>query len=688
MDQQIQDFTQIRFRPTEDRVSDWRTLDEVIERAKDNLLSKQEDEGYWLGELHVDATLAADCIFLYRFLEKDPIPHVDEYRDHILERQLEGGGWSIYPGGPAEINATTKSYFALKIGGVDPASDEMKKARSTFEELGGKANLNIYTKFYLACLDQISWSELPSIPPELLLIPNWFPISFYEFSAWSRCIIAPMTIIRSKEPVVPLDEEEGISELLKIETDEGKSGMAERFFAFCFTLLDIYGKVPKNPFRQWAFDHAETWMIRRMTDGGLGAIFPSIINSIIALWCLGYRENHPIFRASMDELRDLHVYEEEKIRVEPCHSSVWDTAWVLLALGEYQDLPDRRNHSDDLQQAVESAVQWLSEQQVDMTGDWKKNAPDVESGAWCFEFDNPWFPDIDDTAVVLLALEQFESLTEDVDEQLERGRRWLLDMRNSDGGWAAFDRDVNREWLNSLPLADHNAILDPSVVDITGRVVEYLYKSSRPVPEDVVEDARRFVLDQQKDDGSWYGRWGVNYVYGTWQALEMLKLTNREEDQQAMEKAVQWLKDKQNEDGGWGESCASYETPETYQKIDSTPSQTAWAVMGLLAGGAFPCQSIDRGVQFLVEQQEHDGTWHEELFTGTGFPKVFYLGYSMYSKHFPLIALCRYQKHVYRFSNHLNGNGYDHNMNFLFDDLTALRNPKQGPEEAPASQAE
>ncbi|RMH59609.1 MAG: squalene--hopene cyclase [Candidatus Hydrogenedentota bacterium] len=614
----------------------------AVERAVEVLLKLQSREGYWAGELFADATLAADTVILYSFLGMNPIPRSEEYRRHILSRQLSDGGWNIYPGGPAEINATLKAYTALKLIGLSKDEPCLVKAREAIRGLGGLRGIHTYCRFYLAALGQIPWSKVPDIPPEIMLLPKSLPIGLHGLSSWTRVIVVPMMIIRALEPVAKVPAERGVGELIEefwAEKPPPRSRWG-RFFLFLDGILRLYGKIPFNPIRSVALKKAEEWMRRHLVEGGLGAIYPAIQNSIMALKTLGFDLDSPLLRDQLKEIEGLHVFEGGEVRVQPCTSHVWDTAWSLTALAE---AGFTLSHP-----ALRRGVVWLLSKKLPAPT--ARNERGETMAAWSFEYQNPFFPDIDDTAAVLMALTLAGARTDAelgsrARAAIEEGTRWIRWMRNRDGGWASFDKDVDCRILEHVPFADHNAILDPSTADITARVLECFSVTGVSITEEERRGAVAFLLRNQEPNGSWFGRWGVNYIYGTSAVLVALSAYQGDSEvKRAVENGARWLKSVQNEDGGWGESCSSYEEPGVYQAIESTPSQTAWAVIGLIAAGYGRGRAVKRGVGFLCRSQKSDGTWDEHVFTGTGFPRVFYLGYSMYSHNFPIIALARYRR--------------------------------------------
>ncbi|MEK8022711.1 MAG: squalene--hopene cyclase [Candidatus Hydrogenedentota bacterium] len=633
-------------------------VDKAIDRACHKLFSLQSGDGYWVGELFADSTLASDSIILHSFMESDPIPHVDMMRRHILSKQLPDGGWNQYPGGQAEINATLKAYLALKLSGVAASDPTLVRARAAIAGLGGLRGLHTYCRFYLATLGQVPWSEAPEIPPELFLAPRWFPVNFHAFSAWSRGIIASMTIMRSLEPVVKPPEERGARELIEEFWAEkpAPTTFAGRFFVQADRAMRAYGRMSFNPLRRYALRRAEDWMMNHLSDGGLGAIYPAIQNAAMALKTLGYGLDHPLVKAQLDEIEKFNVIESGEIRVQPCNSPVWDTVWSVTALAE--------SGYSTAHPALKKAAHWLIDRKLpqharnfDRARAGSEPARGMKRSAWCFQFSNPFFPDVDDTIGVMTALhvsgaEKDAELGESARKAVDEGARWILDMRNRDGGWASFDKDLDNGLLEAIPFADHNAILDPSTADITARVLEHLRVCERPLSKKESGRAIAFLLDEQEKNGSWFGRWGVNYIYGTSAALVALSPEAQGDRRvaEAMRRGAAWFRAHQNPDGGWGESCRSYDESGIFQREESTPSQTAWALIGLMAtgdgsgAGAETAESIERGIARLLATQDEDGTWDELNFTGTGFPKVFYLGYSMYSHYFPLIALSRYRR--------------------------------------------
>jgi squalene-hopene/tetraprenyl-beta-curcumene cyclase len=615
-------------------------LKEAISRAQENLISLQHPEGYWIGELIVDSTLCSDYVTFMHWSGNIDLALQQKCIDHILARQLPDGGWNIYPEGPAEVNASVKAYLALKLAGFSREDRILALARAKIHELGGIEKTNTYARLYLALLGQIPWDAVPTIPVEFLLLPRWLPVNLYAVSSWTRAMVVPLAIINHYKPTRTLPDERGIRELYLDPTSvpHHKTSGLKQFFILIDRCLKFIEQNEFLPLRRAALSVAERWMLERIGDGcsGLAAIFPAMLNSMIALRCIGYSPDHPTYRKAEADFRELFVDDEQGFRIQPCFSPVWDTAITLVSLA--------RSGISQYHPASHKAVRWLLAQEVRIAGDWAVSNPEPEPTGWCFEFNNPYCPDVDDTAMVLLALHT--AGYQDDPSLYDRVVRWLLSFQNRDGGWAAFDKDVQNPLLENVPFADHNAILDPSCCDVTARVLEILGDLGFRPAHPAIRRAARFLKEKQESDGSWYGRWGVNYIYGTSQVLRGLRAIGVDMDKPWVRRGRDWLEAHQNEDGGWGETVASYEDPSLRGQGASTPSQSAWALLGLCAFPEMNRKSVEKGVEYLVSTQNPDGSWSETLITGTGFPRVFYLKYDMYRNNWPLMALARYASGV------------------------------------------
>jgi squalene-hopene/tetraprenyl-beta-curcumene cyclase len=623
-------------------------LESSIERGANHLLSLQTEEGYWLGELEADTTLESDYIYYLFVLGKADPDRIAKLATYVRRRQLADGGWSIYPGGPSELNATCKAYFALKLAGDPIDSPHMNRARASVHALGGLELTNSYTRFYLALVGAVGWELVPAIPPELMLLPNWFYINIYEFSSWTRAIVIPMMILSALRPNWKLPERAQVDELFKDPTrkraafDWSKQLISWRnFFLALDRGLKFYERLPWKPLRQRALREAKSWVLEHMERSeGLGTIYPAMMNCIFSLVALGYGPDDPLTCRETREFARFEIEDDETIRLQPCVSPVWDTAIAMVALEEAGVAPD--------DPALVQAADWILSKQILGPGDWQVKNKDAEPGGWAFEFRNDFYPDVDDTAFVLMALQRVKFPdAKRMEAATRRGIQWLLSMQNRDGGWGAFDRDNDRRFLCNIPFADHNAMIDPSTADVTARVLECLGRFGWPTDHPAIEKAVRFLLKDQCGDGSWFGRWGVNYVYGTsgvLRALETVSLTAQEYCQ----RAVAWLKSVQQDDGSFGESLKTYSDVSSKGQGASTPSQTAWGLIGLLAGSNTSDPAITRAVSYLVGNQNEDGSWSEQDFTGTGFPCVFYLKYHLYRNSFPVYALSRYHNQARR----------------------------------------
>lgn len=621
--------------------SDDEAISGAIGRAQKNLRRLQHPDGYWVGELIVDATLCADYVlFMHWADEVDPVIQ-EKCVQHIRRRQLADGGWNIYHDGPSELNASVKAYFALKLAGHQPHAPWMHDARATILRLGGIPHMNTYAKLYLALLGQFPWKYLPTAPVEMVLFPNWFFYNLYEMSSWSRAMLVPLAIINHFKPSRELPAELQLHELYPAGTEhddfslpkDGRFFTWRNFFLRSDRLLKWLHRLRWKPLRKIALRKAEAWMIERMGDecDGLAAVFPAMLNSIVALKTLGYRDDHPMLAKARRDFEGLFVNDPQDFRIQPCLSPVWDTAINIIAMAEAGVAPD--------EPSIAKAAEWLAAKEVRFAGDWVRKNPRPEPSGWAFEFNNRFYPDTDDTAMVLMALRLVPAADR---AQFSRGLDWLLSFQCRNGGWGAFDKEVTQGWLEDVPFADHNAILDPTCSDLTGRTLELLGYIGFDRSDPRVKKALRYLIATQEDDGSWYGRWGVNYIYGTWQVLRGLRAIGQDMQQRWIVRAREWLESCQNDDGGWGETCGSYDDSSMKGKGTSTASQTAWAVMGLCACGELETRVVLRGIDFLVRTQNADGSWTEAETTGTGFPGVFYLKYDMYRNNFPLLALATY----------------------------------------------
>lgn len=615
-------------------------LSNTIASSGSALLEKQLENAYWLFDLEADVTIPAEYIFLQYFM--DTVDKVREAKlaDYILSRQQRDGSWPLYEAGPGNISATVKGYMALKLAGKDPASNTMKSAKQWVLAHGGAESANVFTRITLAIFGQIPWRTAPAMLAEIMLLPRWFLFSLHKVSYWSRCVIVPLLLLFAKRPVHQLTPEQGISELFLANPDDlvhidkfDHDHYIKNFFVALDRALKIIDKFIPQWLRNISVQRAEKWTRDHMRgDGGIGAIFPAMANAVMGLKVLGYDMSDPDMKRGFQAIEDLVLENTNETYVQPCVSPIWDTCLTISTLSESGVAEDHP--------AVKSSVAWLFDNQVFTRGDWAGNAPDLDSGGWAFQFENEYYPDVDDTSMVVMAM-----LRAGVHKHPAKARRmamavnWVLGMQNPDGGWAAFDIDNHYEYLNNIPFADHGALVDPSTADLTGRCIEMLamlgYDRSYPPTARALE----YLIKQQEPSGAWFGRWGVNYIYGTWAVLVGLGALGEDPSLPHIRKAVDWLKHIQNSDGGWGEDCNTYNDPDLQGKGKSTASQTAWALLGLMAANEVHSESVERGVQYLLHNYEGKGGWDEAPYTGTGFPKVFYLRYHGYSHYFPLWAL-------------------------------------------------
>jgi len=619
-------------------------LDATIQRSCEFFFREQLPEGYWWAELESNVTITAEYIMLFHFLGMVDKDREKKLANYILGKQTRDGYWTIYHGGPGDLSTTIEAYFALKLAGYPANHPAMEKARSFILEKGGIIKSRVFTKIFLALFGEFAWFGVPSMPIELSLLPQWAYLNMYEFSSWSRATIIPLSIVMTIRPVRKLPPWARVQELYvrpprpidyTFTKEEGILTWKNIFIGVDH-MLKVYERSPIRPFKNKALALAEKWVLdHQEPTGDWGGIQPAMLNSILALHCLGYANDHPAVQKGLEALANFCIESDENIVLQSCISPVWDTALAVKALMD-AGLPN--DHP-----ALAKATQWLIDREVRKPGDWKVKSPELEPGGWAFEFLNDWYPDVDDSGIVMMAIKDVKLKNMDAkDEAIGRGITWCLGMQSKNGGWGAFDKDNTKHILNKIPFADLEALIDPPTADLTGRMLELMGTFGYPKDFPAAVRALEFLKRNQEPEGPWWGRWGVNYIYGTWSVLCGLKAIGEDPAQPYIRKAANWLKSKQNIDGGWGESCESYNDRSLAGIGESTASQTAWALLALMAAGEVHASAVARGIEYLARTQKPDGTWDEEQFTGTGFPKYFMIKYHIYRNCFPLMALGSY----------------------------------------------
>jgi len=629
-------------------------VDQARENAADaanHLMALQRDDGHLVYELEADATIPAEYIFLNHFID-DREPELEaEMGEYLRSIQSdEHGGWPLFHDGDFNISASVKAYYALKMIGDDINSPHMMRARQAILDFGGAEKANVFTRYALALFGQVPWHGVPAMPVELMLMPRWFPVNIWKFAYWSRTVIGPLLILASKRPRAKNPLNVNCQELFKTPVEQVKIWNTNPtgtrwgdFFIALDKLLQPLEKhiLPRLPFRKRAIRRAIEFINPRLNGfEGLGAIFPAMANSVMAFHVLGYDREHPDYVIALGSVRKLVVETRDKRNdraryCQPCVSPIWDTSLAAHALLEAGvERTDKR---------VVAACDWLAREQIlEVKGDWAVNAPDLRPGGWAFQYKNDYYPDVDDTAVVGMLLHRVDP--DKYRENIDRAAEWIIGMQSTNGGWGAFDIDNNADFLNSIPFADHGALLDPPTVDVAARCLSFLAQIGYDKNHPAIERGIEYLKSEQEENGSWFGRWGTNYIYGTWSALCALNAAG--EDMQApwVQRSVDWLKSRQREDGGWGEDGATYWQDRKGEVKTSTPSQTAWALLGLMAAGEVDEKEVDKGIAYINNQPRDGDKWREEAYTAVGFPRVFYLRYHGYSAFFPTWALGRYAR--------------------------------------------
>ncbi len=635
---------------TQDRVT-VNKVSEAIANSQNHLLSIQNPAGYWWAELESNVTITAEVVLLHKIWGTDSQRPLHKVETYLRSQQRQHGGWELFYGDGGELSTSVEAYMALKLLGVPASDPAMLRARDFILKRGGISKTRIFTKFHLALIGCYNWRGIPSIPPGIMLLPEAFPFNIYELSSWARSSTVPLLIVFDRKPVYVTEPTITLDELYvegaNIRFELPRNGDWTDLFIILDDAFKLAESLNLMPLREEGIKAAEKWILERQeATGDWGGIIPAMLNSMLALRSLNYDVNDPIVVRGLQAVDNFAIETEDFYRIQPCVSPVWDTAWAIRALVESGFAPDHP--------AVVQAGQWLLDKQILDYGDWAVKNHKGKPGAWAFEFENRFYPDVDDSAVVVMALEVAKLPNEKLKQQaIARAINWIATMQCQAGGWAAFDLNNNQDWLNSVPYGDLKAMIDPNTADVTARVLEMLGECKESIDSQSFEKALVYLIHEQETDGSWFGRWGVNYIYGTSGVLSALALVAPQTHQNNIERGATWLLACQNSDGGWGETCRSYDNPSLKGQGNSTASQTAWAIIGLIAAGEatgkMALTAIEKGINYLLTTQQSDGTWDEAEFTGTGFPGHFYLKYHLYQQYFPLIALARYQRLIVRF---------------------------------------
>jgi len=635
-------------------------LNRSISAAADALLCTQNKEGYWSFHLEADCTISAEYILMMHHMDEIDDSLQAKIAAYIRARQLKSGGWPLYFDGNIDLSCSVKSYYALKLAGDSPDAPHMQKAKQAILNQGGATQCNVFTRIMLAQFGQIPWKAVPYLPVEIMLLPRWFPFHLSKVSYWSRTVMVPLLVLYTLKRNSRNPHQVHIPELiLKLPEKRRhyfpvRSGLNRLFLYFEFLTSLTEPFIPER-LRKHALKKAENWIIERLNgDGGLGAIFPAMINAYEALDALGYGADHTYRQTAKKALQDLLVVKETEAFCQPCNSPIWDTALATLALQETDTetglQPAHDADNKRISTATGRALDWLQAQQLlNEPGDWRVHRPDLSGGGWAFQFSNSHYPDLDDTSAVAWPMCQADQHTQTDHYQfsIQRAANWIRGMQSANGGFASFDVDNTYEYLNEIPFADHGALLDPPSSDVSARCAILLscMANNDPAFQTSLQACITYLRNEQEENGSWFGRWGTNYIYGTWSVLVALEKIGMTPNDPMIRRAADWLKSVQRHDGGWGEDHDTYCNPEKAgQGHTSTTFQTAWALLGLMAAGEVEAAEVKHGIAYLLAAQQPNGFWHDNAFTAPGFPRVFYLKYHGYDKYFPLWALARYRK--------------------------------------------
>jgi squalene-hopene/tetraprenyl-beta-curcumene cyclase len=621
-------------------------IDRLVAEASSALMAKRGADGAWCYELEADATIPAEYILLEHYLDMIDRPLEADLARYLRRIQGEHGGWPLFHGGDFNISASVKAYYALKLAGDDPDAPHMRRARKAILDFGGAAKANVFTRIALALFGQVPWRAVPVMPVEIMLMPRWAPFHIEKVAYWSRTVIVPLLVLMARKPRARNPRGIGIAELFVTPPNEERHYLVNptgkpwgELFLAIDRMLRLVEPLFERTRRRRSIERAIAFMLPRLnSDDGLGAIFPAMANAVMAFDALGYPPSHPHRAIAMASVRKLVTRKSGESYVQPCLSPIWDTGLALHALLE--------GGADGDDPRFDRTVEWLLERQIlELKGDWAARRPNLRPGGWAFQFRNDHYPDVDDTAVVGMALARSRRGERDprVAEAIERAAEWIIGMQSKNGGWGAFDADNTHYYLNHIPFADHGALLDPPTVDVTARCIGFLAQIGRGREDGAIARGIEFLKREQEPDGSWFGRWGTNYIYGTWSALCGLNAAGEDMQAPYIRKAVEWLRARQREDGGWGEDGASYWKERRGEAKASTPSQTAWATLGLMAAGEVADPAVERGMAYLETAPREAEKWEEPWYTAVGFPRVFYLRYDGYSAYFPIWALARYR---------------------------------------------